>query len=125
MALEADERRRIGRVLDALSDKSQADLSLEAGWSKDRLRTALDRRKNSPPTTDELLQLAALVGVPEHFVIEGFGSPLHERVKELEELTEELSGTLRRVAADTFQHRLAIQELSGQRLPAEPEEDIP
>jgi hypothetical protein len=121
--LDENERRRVGRVLAALSPLSQKELSLKAGWAEDRLRTALDRGKNSPPSTDELLQLAKLVDVPDHFVIEGFGSPLHERVADLEAVTEALGETLRKVVGDTFQHRLAIRELSGQRLPAEREED--
>jgi hypothetical protein len=84
MALDDAARRRIAKALAALSPLKQPETSLKLGWSKDRLRTALDAKKKSPPTTDELLQLARLVEVPEHFVFEGFGEPLHQRVADLE-----------------------------------------
>lgn len=124
MALDEDGRRRVARALLAWSGKTQPQLAKESGIPAARIKAWSDKR-NTPPTTDELFVLAGAVGAPEHFVVDGWASPLHERVDELEALTAEISGTLRRVVADSVQHRLAIQELSGRRLPAEPEEDTP
>lgn len=80
------------------------------------------------PDRDMRERIAVACGVPAMFLEVGF-EPLAERsedvdqrIADLEELTAELAETVRRVVADTAQHRRSIRELSDRRLPVRPVE---
>ena len=122
MALDADTRRRAARALWAWSGMKQEDFATAAGIGYDRLRAALNDDKKAPPSTDELIQMAAAAGVPEYFAVDGFRPPLYARVAALEHqqsLILETVDASRTAAAEAFaeqagkvaEHTRAIEEL--------------
>lgn len=124
-------------------DVSKDHPELGIGYSTiQRIISTESKKGPRPARRDELEQIANFTKVPLSFFLDGWPSDephageriealehqygtIGPRIAELETLTAELAGTLRRVAADTARHRRAIRELSDQRLPEEPEEDIP
>ena len=114
MALDEDHRRRAARVIWVWSGRKQPDLSEEALGNRGRLKASLEPGRNSPPSTDELFALAAVAGVPEQFVVDGFLPPLHQRVADLERASGELSGAVDEALGVLARHEAEIEELRGE-----------
>lgn len=111
MALTDEEKRKIARVIWAYTGKTQAVLEAELGWNKDRLRSMLAKGKHSPPTTDELLEMAAAAGVPPALVIDGWVAS--DPVARMQAEISRLSVGLAEATAELAQHRQTLQELRG------------
>ncbi len=112
MALDADERRKIARVIWAYTGKTQPDLEAELGWSKDRLRSMISSAKHSPPSTDELLELAERAGVPAAVVIDGWQAA--DSVAQLQDDVSGLRVGLERLAGVVAQQAEVLRALRDQ-----------
>ncbi len=70
MPLNNDEKRRIARAMWSYTGRTQPELNAALGWKNERLRSMLGSGPHSAPTTDELLELAEVAGIPAAIAIE-------------------------------------------------------
>lgn len=86
MPLDPDERRRIAKALWGYSALEQVEFAAAAGMERRRLKEAMNDRRASPPSTDELLAMADAVKAPRDFALEGWaGWHDADRVEALEQ----------------------------------------
>lgn len=112
MALDDDEKRRIARALWSYTGMKQPDLNAELGWSKDRLRSMLGKGPHSAPTTDELLAIAELAGVPSAIAIDGWAAA--DPAARLQDEISELRRSVQSLSAQVAMHGRELRALRGQ-----------
>lgn len=105
MALDDDQRRRLGRALWRYTDLSQPDFAKEAGIEYNRLRGAFNEPAKSPPTTEELQAMCAVAKVPEALAVYGWAAAdpvahLQQRVDQLQRDLGDQVGAVRRTVAE-------------------------
>lgn len=110
MPLTDGEKRRMAKAIWAYSGLDQREFAEAAGMSYDRLRAAMNDEAKSPPSTDELLAMAAAAGVPREVALDGWMGGSGDLADIRAQITEIAIG-LAVTTQDTAKNTQAIQEI--------------
>lgn len=100
MTPDDDEKRRIAKVIWTYTGKKQPVFEAELGYKKDRLRSMLGASTHSPPSLDELVEMAAAAGIPRAFALDGWAAadPMVQVEKRLSQLQADVEDQRRTLA---------------------------